>query len=102
MIYGGGHYSALLQNRLRVPQRYFSDERDGFNLAAIQDRISRGTCRVIRLGTEASTYAPAAANVAPGGAVRHAIMALTKCGESVRRIRQKRRTAVEREGLYDS
>ena len=76
---------------------------DGFNPAAIQD-VPLTAVHVPRdeLGTEA-VHAPAAAH-APGRAGRHiaAERHADRAGVGTADTSGKRRTAVEREGLYDS
>nr|WP_159464677.1 LacI family DNA-binding transcriptional regulator [Scandinavium goeteborgense] len=98
-----GTISALQKRGLRVPQDVSVMSIDGFNLAAIQD-VPLTAIHVPRdeLGTEAvqmlqqRLIRPEAPR---GSLLLHGTLAVR---ESVRRIRPgTRRTAVEREGLYD-
>lgn len=98
-----GTISALQKRGLRVPQDISVMSIDGFNLAAIQD-VPLTAIHVPRdeLGTEAvqmlqqRLIRPEAPR---GSLLLHGTLAVR---ESVRRIRPgTRRTAVEREGLYD-
>ena len=99
-----GTISALQKHGLRVPQDASVMSIDGFNLAAIQD-VPLTAVHVPRdeLGTEA-VYMLQQRLMRPDAPVGTLLLNGTLAvRESVRRIRQgKRRTAVEREGLYDS
>lgn len=99
-----GTISALQQHGLRVPQDVSVMSIDGFNLAAIQD-VPLTAVHVPRdeLGTEA-VYMLQQRLMRPDAPVGTLLLNGTLAvRESVRRIRQgKRRTAVDREGLYDS
>lgn len=98
-----GTISALQKQGLRVPQDVSVMSIDGFNLATIQDVLLTAV-HVPRdeLGTEA-VHMLQQRLVRPDAPIGTLLLngALT-VRESVRRIRQgKRRTAVEKEGLYD-
>lgn len=99
-----GTISALKNHGLRVPQDVSVMSIDGFNLAAIQD-VPLTAVHVPRdeLGTEAVHMLQQRLmrlDAPVGTLLLNGTLAVR---ESVRRIRQgKRRTAVEREGLYDS
>lgn len=99
-----GTISALQKHGLRVPQDVSVMSIDGFNLAAIQD-VPLTAVHVPRdeLGTEA-VYMLQQRLMRPNAPVGTLLLNGTLAvRESVRRIRQgKRRTAVDREGLYDS
>lgn len=99
-----GTISALQKHGLRVPQDVSVMSIDGFNLAAIQD-VPLTAVHVPRdeLGTEA-VYMLQQRLMRPDAPVGTLLLNGTLAvRESVRRIRQgKRRTAVDREGLYDS
>ena len=99
-----GTISALQNHGLRVPQDVSVMSIDGFNLAAIQD-VPLTAVHVPRdeLGTEA-VHMLQQRLMRPDAPVGTLLLNGTlTVRESVRRIRQgKRRTAVEREGLYDS
>jgi DNA-binding LacI/PurR family transcriptional regulator len=99
-----GTISALQNHGLRVPQDVSVMSIDGFNLAAIQD-VPLTAVHVPRdeLGTEA-VHMLQQRLMRPDAPVGTLLLNGTLAvRESVRRIRQgKRRTAVEREGLYDS
>ena len=99
-----GTISALKNHGLRVPQDVSVMSIDGFNLAAIQD-VPLTAVHVPRdeLGTEA-VHMLQQRLMRPDAPVGTLLLNGTlTVRESVRRIRQgKRRTAVEREGLYDS
>ncbi|WP_165464734.1 LacI family DNA-binding transcriptional regulator [Enterobacter cloacae] len=98
-----GAISALQSHGLRVPQDVSVMSIDGFNLAAIQD-VPLTAVHVPRdeLGVEA-VHMLQQRLMRPDAAVGTLLLNGTlTVRESVRRIRQgKRRTAVEREGLYD-
>ncbi|MCI1900756.1 MAG: LacI family transcriptional regulator [Enterobacter sp.] len=98
-----GTISALQKHGLRVPQDVSVMSIDGFNLAAIQD-VPLTAVHVPRdeLGTEA-VHMLQQRLMRPDAPVGTLLLNGTLAvRESVRRIRQgKRRTAVEREGLYD-
>ncbi|MBM3071993.1 LacI family DNA-binding transcriptional regulator [Enterobacter sp. RHBSTW-00994] len=98
-----GTISALQKKGLRVPQDVSVMSIDGFNLAAIQD-VPLTAVHVPRdeLGTEA-VHMLQQRLMRPDAAVGTLLLnGSLAVRESVRRIRQgKRRTAVEREGLYD-
>lgn len=99
-----GVISALQKQGLRVPQDVSVMSIDGFNLAAIQD-VPLTAVHVPRdeLGTEA-VHLLQQRLIRPDAPVGTLLLngSLT-VRESVRRIRPgKRRTAVEREGLYDA
>ncbi|MDU6451380.1 MAG: LacI family DNA-binding transcriptional regulator, partial [Enterobacter hormaechei] len=98
-----GTISALQKHGLRVPQDVSVMSIDGFNLAAIQD-VPLTAVHVPRdeLGTEA-VHMLQQRLMRPDAPVGTLLLNGTlTVRESVRRIRQgKRRTAVEREGLYD-
>ena len=97
-------FSAIQSHGLRVPQDVSVMSIDGFNLAAIQD-VPLTAVHVPRdeLGTEAVHMLQQRLmrlDAPVGTLLLNGTLAVR---ESVRRIRQgKRRTAVEREGLYDS
>ncbi|URO00542.1 LacI family transcriptional regulator [Leclercia adecarboxylata] len=99
-----GTINALQKQGLRVPQDVSVMSIDGFNLAAIQD-VPLTAVHVPRdeLGTEA-VHMLQQRLMRPDAPVGTLLLNGTlTVRESVRRIRQgKRRTAVEREGLYDS
>lgn len=99
-----GTISALQKHGLRVPQDVSVMSIDGFNLAAIQD-VPLTAVHVPRdeLGTEA-VYMLQQRLMRPDAPVGTLLLNGTLAvRESVRRIRQgKRRTAIDREGLYDS
>ena len=99
-----GTISALQKQGLRVPQDISVMSIDGFNLAAIQD-VPLTAVHVPRdeLGTEA-VHMLQQRLMRPDAPVGTLLLNGTLAVRgSVRRIRQgKRRTAVEREGLYDS
>ncbi len=99
-----GTISALQKYGLRVPQDVSVMSIDGFNLAAIQD-VPLTAVHVPRdeLGTEA-LYMLQQRLMRPDAPVGTLLLnGMLAVRESVRRIRQgKRRTAVDREGLYDS
>jgi DNA-binding LacI/PurR family transcriptional regulator len=99
-----GTISALQKRGLRVPQDVSVMSIDGFNLAAIQD-VPLTAVHVPRdeLGSEA-VHLLQQRLMRPDAPVGTLLLNGTlQVRESVRRIRQgKRRTAVEREGLYDS
>lgn len=98
-----GTINALQQRGLRVPQDVSVMSIDGFNLAAIQD-VPLTAIHVPRdeLGTEAVQMLQQRLirpDAPCGSLLLHGQLAVR---ESVRRIRPgTRRTAVEREGLYD-
>ena len=98
-----GTISALQNHGLRVPHDVSVMSIDGFNLAAIQD-VPLTAVHVPRdeLGTEA-VHMLQQRLMRPDAPVGTLLLNGTlTVRESVRRIRQgKRRTAVEREGLYD-
>lgn len=99
-----GTIAALQKHGLRVPQDISVMSIDGFNLASIQD-VSLTAVHVPRdeLGAEA-VHLLQQRLVRPDAPVGTLLLNGTLAvRESVRRIRQgKRRTAVEREGLYDA
>ncbi|HEY4438120.1 LacI family DNA-binding transcriptional regulator [Lelliottia sp. V89_10] len=99
-----GTIRALQKHGLRVPQDVSVMSIDGFNLAAIQD-VPLTAVHVPRdeLGTEA-VHMLQQRLMRPDAPVGTLLLNGTLAvRESVRRIRQgKRRTAVEREGLYDA
>ena len=99
-----GTISALQKHGLRVPQDVSVMSIDGFNLAAIQD-VPLTAVHVPRdeLGTEAvhMLQQRLIRPEAPAGTLL--LNGMLAVRESVRRIRPgKRRTAVERDGLYDA
>ncbi|MGL5600712.1 MAG: LacI family DNA-binding transcriptional regulator [Silvania sp.] len=98
-----GTISALQKQGLRVPQDVSVMSIDGFNLAAIQD-VPLTAVHVPRdeLGAEA-VHMLQQRFLRPEAPVGTLLLNGTLAvRESVRRIRQgKRRTAVDREGLYD-
>lgn len=102
-FYGGGDHQRAAKHGLRVPQDVSVMSIDGFNLAAIQD-VPLTAVHVPRdeLGTEA-VHMLQQRLMRPDAPVGTLLLNGTlTVRESVRRIRQgKRRTAVEREGLYD-
>ncbi|EMD6811547.1 LacI family DNA-binding transcriptional regulator [Citrobacter koseri] len=99
-----GVISALQKRGLRVPQDVSVMSIDGFNLAEIQD-VPLTAVHVPRdeLGTEA-VHMLQQRLVRPNAPIGTLLLNGTlTVRESVRRIRPgKRRTAVEREGLYDA
>jgi DNA-binding LacI/PurR family transcriptional regulator len=99
-----GTIAALQKRGLRVPQDVSVMSIDGFNLAAIQD-VPLTAVHVPRdeLGTEA-VHMLQQRLMRPDAPVGTLLLNGTlTVRESVRRIRQgKRRTAVEKEGLYDA
>lgn len=98
-----GTVRALQQRGLRVPQDVSVMSIDAFNLAAIQD-VPLTAVHVPRdeLGTEA-VHMLQQRLIRPQAAIGSLLInGMLVVRESVRRIRPgQRRTAVEREGLYD-